>query len=157
MSIIMSGPPPLKLIQLEQGLRIIFTNDVVLFIPSRSVSLCLVSHSWSVLGATPPHLRVLPRSTAVLTSSHYFNHIGKKSPAISPKLCIIIHYQSFLWQNAHNPLDTSAKSTVWKSIVFIDWVLMKWRLQGSLIPDKSGWCWPRAGACGPPLNPDCWL
>lgn len=99
-SIIMTGPPPLKLIQLEQGLRIIIRNQVVLFIPSRSVSLCLVSHSWSVLEATSSHLFWGPpysRAHSQLLSwaaATTLTRSQKKSPTNSPKLAALLFITS---------------------------------------------------------------
>lgn len=72
MSIRMSGPPPLNLIQLGHSLRIIFRKDVVLSVASGSVGLCLVSHGWSVLGAAPlRHLSTIMKlSAGELAHSH---------------------------------------------------------------------------------------
>lgn len=68
-------------------------------------------------------------SSLSIYDQHWLPYGDPKAPNISSEHWIIIHYQSSLWQDAHNLQDKSTNSPVWKSIVFIDLVLMKWRLQ----------------------------
>ena len=100
---------------------------------ARSNSLCFflrynlvqfLSQSW-----VPSQLLTWP-AVIPLIKTHLSDQIrSQKPPKTSSEHWIIIHCQPSLWRNAHNPQDTSVKSTVWKSIVFIDSVLMKWRFQ----------------------------
>lgn len=89
---------------------------------SLSGLIVFVSFSRMQSASVPPTLN--------LTVTHSFNQIPHKNiqtPLQSTELLFITSL--FLRRNGHNPQDTGAKGPVWKSIVFIDSVLMKWRFQ----------------------------
>lgn len=94
MSIIVSGPPLLKLIQLGHGLSIIFRNDAVLFTPSRSFSLWIVSHRWSVLDLTPTHLCTVPPCSWVHSQLLTWPLLLSDPQKISSHLSKTLHYYS---------------------------------------------------------------